>query len=273
MLTRTITTSVLLALFITGFSAGVTTGPATAAPNTGVATTAALTQTSGTVPPAAKRRPAVVERRILGHTRKGRAMKAWRLGEPGAPKFVVISTMHGNERQTKRILTSLRDGRRIRGIDLWVVPVYNPDGFARKTRKNARGVDLNRNYPHDWADLDGNYESGSKAASEPETRAMMAFLTEIQPKRIVSFHQPLNGVDVDTKKPKFARRLARALNLPRTSLSCGGVCHGTMTSWYNANFKGAALTVEYGVHPSRHRMKVQAPRALLKVLGGRRVRR
>lgn len=218
-------------------------------------------------------RETIVESRVLGRSTRGRAIKAWRLGEPGAPKYVVISTMHGNERQTKQILTSLRDGRRIKGIDLWVVPVYNPDGYARGTRKNGRGVDLNRNFPHDWADLDGSYESGRGPSSEPETQAMIDFLREIKPRRIVSFHQPLNGVDVNTKRPGFARKLARALRLPKTSLNCGGVCHGTMTSWYNANFAGAALTVEYGVHPSRQRMRQQAPNALLRVLGGRRVRR
>ncbi len=215
-------------------------------------------------------RPAVVERRILGHSTRGRPIKAWRLGQPGKPKHVVISTMHGDERHTKRIVTALRDGKPIRGIDLWVIPVYNPDGWARDTRKNGRGVDLNRNYPRGWVDLDGPYESGTGPASEPETQAVMSFLSEIKPRRIVSFHQPLNGVDVDTKKPRFARRLAHALRLPRTSLNCGGVCHGTMTSWYNANFNGAALTVEYGARPSRQRLRVQAPKALLRVLGGRR---
>jgi murein peptide amidase A len=216
------------------------------------------------------RRPAVVERRVLGYSAGGRPIRAWRLGEPGAPTYLVMSTMHGNERRTRQIAAALRDGKPITGIDLWVIPVYNPDGYARNARKNGRGVDLNRNFPYRWADLDGNYESGSGPASERETRAMMAFLNEIKPRRIVSFHQPLKGVDVDTKRPRFARRLARALHLPRTSLNCGGVCHGTMTSWYNAKFRGAALTVEYGVRPSRHRMRVQAPRALLEVLGGRR---
>ncbi|MGL5809743.1 MAG: M14 family zinc carboxypeptidase [Nocardioides sp.] len=219
---------------------------------------------------AGKIRPAVVERRVLGRSRQGRPIRAWRLGEPGTRKYVLISTMHGDERRTRLILTALRDGPPITGIDLWVVPMYNPDGYRAGTRKNAAGVDLNRNYPYRWADLDGRYESGGRPASEPETEALMRFLREIRPRRVVSFHQPLYGVDVDTKRPRFARRLARALGLPKTSLDCGGLCHGTMTGWYNARFSGAALTVEYGSRPSRHRMTVQAPRALLRVLGGRR---
>ena len=181
--------------------------------------------------------------------------------------------MHGNEPHTRRILESLRDGRTIRGIDLWVIPTYNPDGLARGTRRNARGVDLNRNFPHKWVDLDGTYESGRHPASEPETRAVMAFLEEIDPFRVVSFHQPLNGVDIDTKEPRFARRLARALRLPTTRLDCGGLCHGTMTMWFNHHFRGAALTVEYPAHPLRRRMVSAAPRQLLGALGAHRTSR
>lgn len=221
-------------------------------------------------PAAADLPPAVVERQVIGTSVAKRPIRAWRLGEPGKRRIVLISTMHGNEPHTRQILDSLRDGRPIRGIDLWIVPNYNPDGLARRTRRNARGVDLNRNYPHDWRDLDGNYESGRGPASEPETRAMMRFLRRVDPRRVISFHQPLHGVDTDTKDSRFARRLARGLRLPQTRLDCGGVCHGTMTSWFNANFDGAALTVEFAARPSRHRMRVQAPRQLLRVLGARR---
>ena len=83
---------------------------------------------------------------------------------------------------------------------------------------------------------------------------MMAFLKEIDPRRVISFHQPLHGVDTDTKDAGFARRLARALRLPRTTLDCGGLCHGTMTMWFNHRFDGSALTVEYGARPPRSRM-------------------
>lgn len=223
-----------------------------------------------TAPAAAPDRPAVIEKRVIGKSVRGRPIVAWHLGEPAAPDVatvVLISTMHGDEPATRRILETLRDGAPVHELDLWVVPTYNPDGLARGTRKNARGIDLNRNYPYAWADLDGSYESGPKPASEPETRAMMRFLDEVRPDRILSFHQPLLGVDTDTKRPAFARRVARKLDLPRRSLTCGGVCHGTMTGWFNRNFKGAALTVEYGYHPSRRRMTRVAPGQVLSVFG------
>jgi hypothetical protein len=99
---------------------------------------------------------------------------------------------------------------------------------------------------------------------------MMRFLRDFRPSRILSFHQPLYSVDTDMKRPRWARRVARRLNLPTSSLDCGGVCHGTMTGWYNHRFRGAALTVEYGAHPSRHRMRVTAPRQVLRIFGARR---
>jgi predicted deacylase len=208
-------------------------------------------------------RGAVVEKRVIGHSVRGRPVTAWRLGERGQPKVLLVATMHGNEGAPRQILATLRDGKPIHGINLWVLPVYNPDGLAAHTRKNAHGVDLNRNFPYHWADLDGSYESGPRAGSEPETRAMMRFLKQIRPKRIVSFHQPLHGVDTDTKNQRFSRQLARALKLPRRSFTCGGVCHGTMTGWFNSHFKGSAVTVEYGGKPGRKRMTQAAPRQLL----------
>jgi predicted deacylase len=216
-------------------------------------------------------RPAVVGERVIGHSVRGRAITAWHLGEPGRPgadRVVLIATMHGNEGAPRRILETLRDGRPIQGVDLWVVPTYNPDGLAAHTRRNAHGVDLNRNYPWSWTDLDGSYESGPKPASEPETKAMMRFLRSVRPQYILSFHQPLNGVDTDTKDKSFARRVARHLHLKAKVFSCGGVCHGTMTGWYNHNFAGSALTVEYGAHPSRRLMRQTAPRQVLDVFGG-----
>ncbi|MEM6675414.1 MAG: M14 family zinc carboxypeptidase, partial [Planctomycetota bacterium] len=84
--------------------------------------------------------------------------------------------------------------------ELYIVPCINADGYEfnrsiapgggglwRKNRRNngdgTRGVDLNRNYPFQWG---GNGSSGSGSseiyrgpspASEPETQAMIQFIT------------------------------------------------------------------------------------------------
>jgi protein MpaA len=222
-------------------------------------------------PAPAEKRPAVLESRVIGTSVDGRRIRAWRLGQrqeefgEDIPRVVLISTMHGDERATQHILHSLRDVAKVWELDVWVVPVYNPDGLARNSRRNARGVDLNRNYPHEWVDLDGSYESGPKPASEPETRAMMRFLRRIDPDYVLSFHQPLNGVDINVERPRFARKVARHLRLPTTDLDCGGVCHGTMTQWFNHHFDGFALTVEYGASPGRKRMRKVAPPQVLAI--------
>ena len=238
----------------------------------GILVTTALVASLLAGPPAdagqaAPEESAVIGKTVLGHSVRGRPITAWHLGEPGRTRVLLVSTMHGNENDTRQILTALRDGKPILGIDLWVLPTYNPDGLAAGTRKNAHGVDLNRNFPNHWADLDGSYESGPRAGSEPETRMMMRFLKRIKPRWIVSFHQPLRGVDTATKDKRFSHRVADRLNLPNKSFTCGGACHGTMTGWYNNRFAGAALTAEYGPHPSRHRMQVTAPRQVLSIWG------
>jgi len=219
----------------------------------------------------APKRPAVIAQRVIGTSVQDRDIVAWHLGEPGrpgVPTVVLVSTMHGDEPATRHVLRSLRDGEPVVGVDLWVVPTYNPDGLAAGTRRNAHGVDLNRNFPYRWADLDGRYESGPEPASEPETVAMMSFLRDVRPDHVIGFHQPLHGVDTDTKRPRFARKVARHLGLPRKSFDCGGVCHGTMTGWFNHRFAGNALTVEYAAKPSVRRLRTVVPGQVLSIFGG-----
>lgn len=241
-------------------------------PSLGAAVLSALVLLSGALGSAASvgQTGAVVERRVVGSSVEGRPIRAFRLGDPASPvKAVALAVTHGDEKAPMGILASLRDGSPVVGVDLWVVPRVNPDGAVRSRRTNARGVDLNRNFPHRWARSYGNVDSGPRPGSEPETRALMRFLTDVDPAFVVSFHQPLHGIDVwGPKKRWFARRLADELRLPHKEFSCGSTCHGTFTQWFNHHFDGVAVTVEYGRNPSRERMTVRAPRQLLRALGG-----
>ena len=216
-------------------------------------------------------RPAVIASRVIGRSVEDRPIRAYRVGDSDARRTVVVlAAMHGDELAPRVIVQNLRDGAPVDGVDMWLVPTYNPDGAVVRDRQNARGVDLNRNFPVRWRDLDGAYESGSGPSSEPETRAVKRFLNRVDPDRIVSFHQPLYGVDVRGKAPAFGRRLADGLRLPVRAFDCGGVCHGTLTQWFNARHDGVAITVELGDSPSRRYLNRVAPRGLLRALGGTR---
>lgn len=206
---------------------------------------------------------------VIGTSSDGRSIKAYRAGVAGKPVVMVVATMHGEENFGQYVAQGLLEGRRISDVDLWVVPVLNPDGLAADRRWLKGGVDLNRNFPDRFI---VRANSGPKAASAKETRVVMGFLDRIQPRCLVSWHQPLYGVDTyRVKDPALMNRLATGLRLPKKSLDCHGSCHGTMTGWYNANYRGSAITVEYGsTARSMTTMKGRDADAVLKAVGGRR---
>jgi predicted deacylase len=190
--------------------------------------------------------------RRFGTSVLGRPLRAYRVGErSSAVTAVLLGNMHGNEPAGVRLVNAVRADPRVRGVDLWVIPTMNPDGLAADTRRNAHGVDLNRNWAHRWRPQTGPYDSGPRPFSEPETRAMRRFLNRVDPQFVVSFHQPLHAVDSDAAKNRhLLNRLATNLHLPKKPLRCSGACHGTMTGWYNAHHSGSAITVELGPQPS-----------------------
>ena len=215
---------------------------------------------------------AVVRTIWIGKTVQGRPIIAREVGYPGSPrKVVLMSAMHGDETGPSRVLQRILDGPKVTGADVWIIRVLNRDGEARNTRQNAHHVDLNRNFPAQWRRARGAYDSGPTPASEPETRALMAFLEKVRPAYVVSFHQPLHGVGRSglARGRTFQARVAHALRLPLKAFNCSSGCHGTMTEWFNANFPGVALTVEYGRHLT-HRQLRTAPAALLRAVGAHR---
>ena len=210
-------------------------------------------------------------RETIGTSSEGRPITAYRAGEKGKPVVMVVATMHGEENFGQYVARGLLEGKKIKGVDLWVVPVLNPDGLVRDRRWVKGTVDLNRNFPHRWI---SRAHSGPSAASVRETRVIMRFLNRIKPKYLVSWHQPLLGVDsYRVKNRSLMHRLSQGLDLPIRYLDCHGSCHGTMTGWYNANHSGAAITVEYGSRArSLRTMKRRDANAVLTAIGGRRAR-
>src|SRR3954470_613048 len=150
-----------------------------------------------TAGPAAAAATPVLGRKIIGFSVKHRPIVAYHLGNPRSTRTaVILGQMHGDEHAGVVVANSIIHGRlSIEGINLWVIPTMNPDGDAAHRRQNAHRVDLNRNWPRRWRHLTGQYYSGTKPLSEPETRAVFRFLRAVRPKRLLVLHQPLHGVD------------------------------------------------------------------------------
>ena len=261
------------------------TAPATPEP-TPTATPSATPTPSPT--PRASRLTKKSTKVVLGRSVQGRAIVAYRKGTPGAKhRVVLLGQIHGNERAG---VTTAKAARKLavrRDTEVWVVPTMNPDGLAANTRTNARGVDLNRNWPLNWRrSAKGLTWSGPRAASEPETRAMMRFLKKVRPTYVTSLHQPFGEVGLTTDKPRaFQRRLAKNLRLPLAEIGIGGPeprkltraqekkrglqpgggdNSPTLTGWYNARYPGTAITVEFVRRPRSAFVRRTAPKAILK---------
>ncbi len=185
---------------------------------------------------------------VVGHSVDGRAIVAERSGDPASVRHVlVVGSIHGDEPQGVRIVKRLREryAGRLRGIDLWTIETVNPDGLAAASRGNAHGVDLNRNFGHDFdPTLDGGYESGPHPFSEPESRAVRRLSRRVRFDLAIWYHQPWGETLVpcnDTRR--VARRYARLSGLENRD-GCDPYLPGTAVGWQHHGFGTAAFVVE-----------------------------
>ncbi|HEY4413140.1 MAG TPA: M14 family zinc carboxypeptidase [Gaiellaceae bacterium] len=180
-------------------------------------------------------------RHLLGHSVDGRPIVAYELGDASSTRNVlVVGIVHGNEPAGMSIANRLIQLASPAGVDLWVVPTFNPDGEAAHTRGNAHGVDLNRNFPLHWRPLTGVYYSGPHALSESESRIMYRFLRRIRPSISIWYHQHLDLVDESGGNVALEQRYAQLVGLRAMRLTR---YPGSIVTWENTTFPGSTAFV------------------------------
>ncbi len=181
--------------------------------------------------------------RVAGRSVEGRPIEVAVFGE-GVPGVLFVGAIHGDEAAGAPLLFELaaRLAREPLGLTARravVVPVLNPDGLARGARGNARGVDLNRNFPSvSWH---GTERHGSEPLSEPEARALVGLVAEHSIACILSFHQAADLIDYDGPGEELAAALAAVSPLRVARM---GARPGSLGSWAGQDLGIPVVTVE-----------------------------
>ena len=149
---------------------------------------------------------------------------------------MILCGVHGDEITPIKFCFDVINHFKNSGYDfndqlLVVAPVVNPDSYFKKkpTRTNARGIDINRNFPtkdwwkkarqlwKSWYRKDKRRNPGRKPISEPEVLFQVNLIKRYRPAKIISVHAPLTMIDYDgpaknnnemiTNKDKSANQL------------------------------------------------------------------
>lgn len=189
---------------------------------------------------------------VYGRSHLGLPLEVWR--PRGRCRLLIFAGVHGEESETTGVLSRALRHLAEPSPTCAVVLAANPDGLIRGTRGNARGVELNRNFPTgDWrpdpvthrATLEDPRDvvlsPGARPGSEPETRALIDLIAELEPGAVIALHAPLGCID-DPKESALARWLAERTGLPLVK-DVGYPTPGSFGTWASEN-RVAAVTYE-----------------------------
>ena len=186
----------------------------------------------------------------IASSREGRLITCQTLGD-GPRSILILATIHGNEAAGTPLLERLGEylgdhPEILSGKRVVLVPSVNVDGMALRQRHNARGIDLNRNFPA--RNFHETRRNGSRPLSEPESRAIFELLERYRPGRVVSIHQPLGCIDYDGPAHALARAMSRVSDLPVRKL---GGRPGSLGSYVGENLGIPTVTVELPAEASQ----------------------
>ncbi len=184
------------------------------------------------------------EPETYGRSRLGAPLEVWK--PAGKCRMLIFAGIHGEEAETTFALS-----RALRQLDgpsphCAVVLASNPDGSIRGTRGNARGVELNRNFPtSDWQSdrvphrstledpRDVLLSPGPHPGSEPEVQALLALIGELTPDVVIALHAPLACID-DANQSALGRWLAERTGMPLVA-DVGYPTPGSFGTWGGEN--------------------------------------
>lgn len=128
----------------------------------------------------------------IARSAEGRPIEMARFGR-GPARVLIVGPLAGDDVAALGLIDHLADHlsrfpERCGNTTIAILRLPNPDGYVARTRTNARGVDLDRNFGSStWRKVPAGkrWLSGRLPESEPETRTVVAVLNDFRPERVV----------------------------------------------------------------------------------------
>lgn len=207
---------------------------------------------------------------IIGYSLKGKPIVAYYYGS-GGTTILFSGGIHGTEASGSYILQDWiahldTNAYKIpAGRQVVVVPQANPDGLAANTRDNARGVNIDRNFPTSNWRKDINSANGYRpggggesAGSEPETKALMSLTNQLRPRLEISYHAQgsLVGASACSASAAIARTYASnvgyATMIGTAEETMGYELTGEYEEWICEAYGTPAILIELPNRTSRY---------------------
>ena len=162
----------------------------------------------------------------------------------GAEAIVLLASIHGTEVIGTPLFNRLIDAiyehpEWLNNRTIYLMRVTNPDGVVEDMRGNSNNIDINKifrqkNFGRGWF-------NGDAPLSAAETVVLMDFFVEIQPSRVLTIHQPLNGIDYDGPAKDLAHELSKLSNIRIHRL---GSRSGSLGSFVGKDLQRPIITLE-----------------------------
>lgn len=212
---------------------------------------------------------------VLGRSLEDRVIEYRQFGE-GERQVLVVGPLEGDETAALDLVESLaehleRFPRRTSGVRVTLVRDPNPDGRLRRAAANARGVRLDRNFPtRGWRKIPSGslWLSGREPESEPETRALIDVLGDVEPDRVIILSAARQaGLTYSGPADELAREFAKLTGLRPVAANLTAE-QGSLAVYTGADRNVPTLVLHVAARMRRDVAWTTFKRGLLAAIGG-----
>ena len=194
-------------------------------------------------------RPLQIDWQVVGRSVEGRPLRAARIGR-GPARVLWVGGIHGDEREGQIATAELPAALAavpgaLEQVTLTILEDANPDGSVHRTRGNARGIDLNRNYPANNFLAGASY--GQAPLDQPEARALHDLILAERPQLVIVAHawRRDHFINFDGPAERFAELFSARSGYRVKPSDKIAPTPGSLGSWVGRTLGVPILTLEY----------------------------